>query len=143
MISNEELTLGSIDCVQPSGTSETSLCVLLAEDDKALRRYLEVVLERAGYKVEPAADGIEAMRILLSTRIDIVITDAVMPNLNGNQLCRFIRGSEVLANLPIVLLSALDRKNAGAETEQANAFLAKPVSPEDLLQTLAVLVRSE
>ena len=141
MISNEELTLGSIDCVQPSGTSETSLCVLLAEDDKALRRYLEVVLERAGYKVEPAADGIEAMRILLSTRIDIVITDAVMPNLNGNQLCRFIRSSEVLANLPIVLLSALDRKNAGAETEQANAFLAKPVSPEDLLQTLAVLVK--
>ena len=141
MISNEELTLGSIDCVQPAGTSETSLCVLLAEDDKALRRYLEVVLERAGYKVEPAADGIEAMRILLSTRIDIVITDAVMPNLNGNQLCRFIRSSEVLANLPIVLLSALDRKNAGAETEQANAFLAKPVSPEDLLQTLAVLVK--
>ena len=141
MISNEELTLGSIDCVQPAGTSETSLRVLLAEDDKALRRYLEVVLERAGYEVESAADGIEAMRILLSTRIDIVITDAVMPNLNGNQLCGFIRGSEVLANLPIVLLSALDRKNAGAETEQANAFLAKPVSPEALLQTLAVLVK--
>ena len=136
MISKKEITLGAINCVQPAGTSDTAPCVLLAEDDKALRRYLEVVLERAGYKVESAADGLEAMKILVSKRIDIVITDAVMPNLNGNQLCGFIRNSEPLANLPIVLLSALDRKNAGAEAEQANAFLAKPVSPEDLLQTL-------
>jgi CheY-like chemotaxis protein len=141
MISKEEI-LGSIDCVQPAGSSETSLCVLLVEDDRALRRFLEVVLERADYKVESAADGLEAMKILLSKRIDIVITDAVMPNVNGNQLCRFIRSSEPLSKVPIVLLSALDRKNAGPEAEQANAFLAKPVSPEDLLQTLAVLVRS-
>ena len=140
MISKEEINLGSINCVQPAGTSGSPLCVLLAEDDNALRRFLEVVLERAGYKVESAADGLEAMKILLSKRVDIVITDAVMPNVNGNQLCRFIRSSEPLANVPIVLLSALDRKNAGTEAEQANAFLAKPVSPEDLLQTLAAFV---
>lgn len=139
MISKEEIILGSINCVQPAGTSDTGLCVLLAEDDKALRRYLEVVLDRAGYTVESAADGLEAMKILLSKRIDIVITDAVMPNLNGAQLCRFIRSNDALKSLPIVLLSALDRRNTGPETEQANVFLAKPVSPEDLLQTLAVI----
>jgi len=141
MISKEEIILGSINCVQPAGTSAAAPCVLLAEDDKALRRYLEVVLERAGYTVESAADGLEAMKILLNTPIDIVITDAVMPNLNGAQLCRFIRSNEALASLPIVLLSALDRKNTGPETEQANAFLAKPVSPEDLLQTLTTVNR--
>ena len=141
MISKEEISLGSINCVQPAGSSEASLYILLVEDDRALRRFLEVVLERAGYKVESAADGLEAMKVLLSKRIDIVITDAVMPNVNGNQLCRFIRSSEPLSKVPIVLLSALDRKNAGSEAEQANAFLAKPVSPEDLLQTLAVLVK--
>jgi len=140
MISEEEISLTVVNRVQPTGTGGEDPCVLLAEDDKALRRYLEVVLERAGYQVESAADGLEAMKLLLSKRIDLVITDAVMPNLTGNELCRFIRSTRQLANLPIVLLSALDPKNAGAETEQADAFLAKPVSPEDLLRTIALVM---
>src|SRR5215208_7464028 len=65
--------------------------VLLAEDDRALRRYLEVVLRRAGYEVLPAADGLEAMKALLSTPVDAVVTDAVMPHLSGHELCRFLR----------------------------------------------------
>src|SRR5439155_22972563 len=55
-------------------------CVLLAEDDRALRRFLEVVLERAGYRVIPASDGLEAMKAALSAPIDVVVTDAMMPN---------------------------------------------------------------
>lgn len=138
MISEEEISLALVNRVQPTGTGgHTS--VLLAEDDKALRRYLEVILERAGYHVESAADGLEAMKVLLSKRIDLVITDAMMPNLTGNELCRFIRSTRQLAKLPIVLLSALDPKNAGPETEQADAFLSKPVSPEDLLHTIALV----
>ena len=139
MISQDKIALAAIDHVRRHEMDGTDTCVLLVEDDKALRRYLEVVLQRAGYRVESAADGLEAMKVLLNKRIDLVITDAVMPNLSGNELCRFIRGTKRLAELPIVLLSALDRKNAGAENDQADAFLAKPVSPEDLLQTLDVL----
>lgn len=138
MISEEEISLALVNHVQPTGTGANS-SVLLAEDDKALRRYLEVVLERAGYQVESAADGLEAMKVLLNKRIDLVITDAVMPNLTGNELCRFIRSTRQLAKLPIVLLSALDPKNAGADADLADAFLAKPVSPEDLLQTIALV----
>src|ERR1041385_4493611 len=108
-------------------------CVLLVEDDPALRRYLEVVLERAGYAVVSAGDGLEAMKFLLSTRVDVIVTDALMPNLDGYELCRFVRNSQHLAHLPIILLSALDPKNTTDESEQVNAFLAKPVSPEDLL----------
>ena len=54
MISEEEISLSVVNRVQPTGTGGEDACVLLAEDDKALRRYLEVVLERAGYKVESA-----------------------------------------------------------------------------------------
>ena len=63
----------------------TRVRVLLAEDDRALRRFLEVVLQRAGYDVIPAADGLEAMKIALSSNIDIVVTDAMMPNLSGHE----------------------------------------------------------
>jgi twitching motility two-component system response regulator PilH len=114
-------------------------CVLLAEDDPALRRYLQVVLERAGYRVFSAADGLEAMKFLLSATVDVVVTDAVMPNLDGYQLCRFMRGSKHLSHLPIVLLSALDPRDAVHEKEHVDVFLSKPVSPEDLLTRIVEL----
>ena len=112
--------------------------MLLAEDDPALKRYLEVVLERAGFDVVSASDGLEAMKLLLSNPVDIVVTDAVMPNLNGYELCRFVRSSQHLSHLPIVLLSALDAKNADAE--KVDVFLPKPVSPEVLLDCIAKLL---
>ena len=143
MISEDEITLSAINGLQPTRAMGQGGCVLLVEDDKALSRYLQVILERSGYSVESAADGLEAMKLLLSRNIDLVITDAVMPNLSGYELCRFIRSSGQLARLPIVVLSALEPKNAGAETDQADAFLAKPVSPEDLLQTLADVTREK
>src|ERR1044072_403839 len=115
---------------------EGAQCVLLVEDDPALRRYLEVVLQRAGYVVLTASDGLEAMKVLLTLQVDVIVTDALMPNLDGYELCRFVRNSDHLAHLPIILLSALDPRNTTDASEQVNAFLAKPVSPEDLLAIL-------
>ena len=115
---------------------EDSRCVLLVEDDPALRRYLEVVLQRAGHSVVSAGDGLEAMKVLLNERVDVIVTDALMPNLDGYELCRFVRNSEDLSHLPVILLSALDPKNSTDESEQVDAFLSKPVSPEVLLNQI-------
>ena len=139
MISPEELAL-------PAGTLPASKrlvrkgSVLLVEDTPALRRLLEICLGRAGYDVVSAADGLEAMNLLKTHKIDIVVTDAIMPNLNGYELCRFIRNNQPLSKLPIVLLSALDPHNE--EAEDTDAFLIKPVSPEDLLECVAALLRN-
>lgn len=114
--------------------------VLLVEDDKALRRYLEVTLERAGYEVLTAADGLEAMKLALSSAVNLVITDEVMPNLSGHELCRFLRNSPKLAQIPIVLLSGLERRASGGEEVLADAFLAKPVSAEKLKECVAGLL---
>ena len=99
----------------------------MAEDDRALRRFLEIVLQRAGYNVTTAADGLAAMKLVLSAPVDIVVTDEIMLNLSGHEFCRFIRNSPSPAHLPIVLLSALERK---IRREHANAFLPKPVSSD-------------
>ena len=133
MIRQEELEIAA----PPAKLPADHQCVLLVEDDPALRRYLEIVLQRAGYEVLTAGDGLEAMKFLLSDRVDVVVTDALMPNLDGYELCRFMRSSEHLSHLPIILLSALDQKNSTDEAEQVDAFLAKPVSPEDLLSRIA------
>ena len=114
-------------------------CVLLAEDDRALRRFLEVVLERAGYRVIPASDGLEAMKAALSAPIDVVVTDAMMPNLSGHEFCRFLRSSPALSHLPVILLSALERRETNGG-EQADAFLAKPVSGERLIECIEELL---
>jgi CheY-like chemotaxis protein len=132
----EMLKGNGLNSAQPH---EASRRVLLVEDDPALRRYLEVVLERAGYAVISASDGLEAMKSLLNTRVDVVVTDALMPNLDGYELCRFVRSSPHLSHLPIILLSALDPRNSTDESEQVDAFLSKPVSPEDLITCITEL----
>jgi CheY-like chemotaxis protein len=136
MITQEEnQTTLKPDTPLPNRQPSRSGCVLLAEDDQALRRYLEVVLQRAGYRVIAARDGVEAIKAAVTSSIDVVVTDAVMPNLDGNELCRFFRSSPNLSGIPIVLLSALERRE-DPKTQPVDAFLAKPVSPDDLLVCL-------
>jgi twitching motility two-component system response regulator PilH len=115
-------------------------CVLLVEDDRSLRRYLEVILKQEGYEVFVAADGLEAMKISLRSAVDVVVTDAIMPNLNGYELCRFLRNTPHLSHLGIVLLSGLDNADSRPEDLQADEFLAKPVKPEDLIASIERLL---
>jgi CheY-like chemotaxis protein len=115
--------------------------VLLVEDDRSVRRYLEVILRRAGYAVIPAADGLEALKAALSSTVDAVVTDMFMPHLNGQELCRFLRRHPKLAALPIVLLSGVERPDLpGENDERADAYLAKPVRPADLTGCIARLL---
>jgi CheY-like chemotaxis protein len=140
MMLQEDTSLPESNGAVPQAENGRRTRVLLAEDDRALRRFLEVVLERAGYKVLPAADGLEAMKIALSVPIDIVVTDAMMPNLSGHEFCRFLRNSQTLSHIPVVLLSALERKEPNQNAEQVDAFLSKPVSAESLIECIEKLL---
>jgi CheY-like chemotaxis protein len=136
----DKTSVSEMENVVAPGEGRIRARVLLAEDDKALRRFLQVVLERSGYKVLPASDGLEAMKLALSTRIDIVVTDATMPNLSGYEFCRFLRNSQTLAHLPVILLSAMERKDTTENPAQVDAFLAKPVSGESLIECIEELL---
>ena len=140
MITQQEIAIaGSEKRLAGTVAPTKAPCILLVEDDRSLRRYLEVVLRRAGYEVFVAADGLEAMCVVLRSAVDIVVTDAIMPNLNGYELCRFIRSTPHLARLPIVLLSALENKENG-QLARPDVYLAKPVSPEELIACLESLI---
>lgn len=140
MMVQEKISLPESDARLSQAESGRQTCVLLAEDDRALRRFLEVVLERAGYHVIPASDGLEAMKVALSSPIDVVVTDAMMPNLSGHEFCRFLRNSPALSHLPVIILSALERKDTTNDAEQADAFLSKPVSGESLIDCIEKLI---
>ncbi len=117
--------------------------VLLVEDDKALRRYLQVLLEQAGYEVVQAADGLEGMKLALASSVDIVVTDAMMPNLSGQEFCRFLRNSPSLSHIPIVILSGSEPQHGLTKRELADAFLSKPVSAAGLIECLQRLLRAK
>jgi CheY-like chemotaxis protein len=123
------------------GPAAACFTVLLAEDDRALRRYLEVVLRRAGYGVVAASDGLEAMKAALAGGVDAVVTDAVMPHLGGRELCRFLRRHPKLKGLPLILLSGSD--GADAAGCEADLHLSKPVRAEDLHACLARLLERD
>lgn len=126
-----------------SPDSEVTPRVLLVEDDKALRRYLQVLLEQAGYEVIQAADGLEGMKLALASSVDIVVTDAMMPNLSGQEFCRFLRNSPSLSHIPIVILSGSEPQHGFTSRELADAFLSKPVSATEFIDCLKGLLGRE
>ena len=135
----------SADLAQPAIVAgQRKGCVMLVEDDRSVRRYLEVTLERSGYEVITARDGLEAMKLALASPIDAVVTDAIMPHLSGQQLARFVRSNAKLASVPIVLLTGQENKAAAAAPDDLiDAFLYKPVKAEELTSCLASLLRND
>lgn len=141
MISREEVLYTGRYRTQSAETPRESRCILLAEDDRSFRRYLEIFLKRAGYEVISAVDGREALNILQAgAQVDVVMTDAIMPNLNGYELSRSLKNDPALSHLPIILLSALEPQDSKFEMTEVDAFLVKPVSNDELLNCLKSLV---
>lgn len=80
-----------------------------------------------------AGDGLEAMRLAFSNDISVVVTDAIMPHLSGQQLAAFIRNNPKLAKIPIILLTGQENKAAATTVDASiDAFLYKPVKADEL-----------
>ena len=124
-------------------STDSQPCVLLVEDDRSVRRYLEVTLQRSGYRVLTAEDGLEGMKVAMTSAIDVVVTDAIMPNLSGQQLAAFLRKNPKLSSIPIVLLTGQENGSASATADVTiDAFLYKPVKADDLKNCVGKLVKS-
>jgi DNA-binding response OmpR family regulator len=110
--------------------------VLLAEDDRFLRRAAEARLRRHGLEVLTAADGEEALRVARAEPLDLVLLDIVMPKLDGFEVLRLLKEDEATARVPVIILSNLgqERDVAQAKALGALAFLVKAhLSLQDLV----------
>ncbi len=108
--------------------------VLLAEDDLMQRELLAHVVRGHGYDVITVSDGDEALQHLRICEPDVVLSDIVMPGIDGLELCRIIKNDSSLSHIPVILLSALSEKHhmiKGIEAG-ANEFLTKPVDPQEV-----------
>ncbi|MEK7282351.1 MAG: response regulator [Acidobacteriota bacterium] len=116
---------------------------LIVEDSPTMRQLLVFSLRRLKEcRIVEAVDGVDALKKLTSERIDLVITDINMPMMDGLKLISLIRGNARTKSIPIIIVTT-----EGAEEDRkrglalgANAYIAKPIQPSDLLKAIAALL---
>ncbi|MFF5231637.1 SpoIIE family protein phosphatase [Dactylosporangium sp. NPDC000521] len=111
----------------------TAPTVMVVDDNTDMRDYIRGILE-ADYQIVEAADGMAALRLLRETQPDLVLTDVMMPELDGFGLVAALRADSTAALLPVVMLSARAGDEATVEGFDAGAddYLIKPFSPREL-----------
>jgi CheY-like chemotaxis protein len=117
-------------------------CVLIVEDDEAIRDTLRDVLETEGYRVESAANGREGLDMLEHTsRPCLVLLDLMMPVMSGGEFLAAIRASDETADLPVIVVTAWPDE-ASRVAAAAQGYVKKPISLEVLLENVARFCRS-
>jgi chemosensory pili system protein ChpA (sensor histidine kinase/response regulator) len=118
--------------------------VVLVDDSISVRKFVGRMLEKAGYRVKLAADGLEALEIVTQTRCDLVVTDLEMPRTNGYELLSHLRQDLQTRNIPVMVVTS----RAGAKhrdraiKEGAAAFLTKPVQEDQFIAAVGKLIGS-
>jgi two-component system chemotaxis response regulator CheY len=127
---------------QVDSSAAARLRILVVEDSSLVRLYYRGALEKAGYQVEQAINGIEAMEKVLVQPFDLAIVDVNMPKMDGLSFVRALRrGPPEIASLPALMITteAEARDMRDARAAGANFYLVKPVSEAALLRHAAVL----
>ena len=117
--------------------------IVIAEDDDEIRSFLEQELKQK-YEVKSCANGREALALVLKTKPDLLLSDIMMPEMDGNALCSTIKSNPQTNDIPVVLLTAKTReedKLEGLETG-ADAYIEKPFNMDILLRTIHNLIQS-
>ena len=109
--------------------------IMTADDSASVRQMVSFTLKQNGYDVIEAVDGKDALAKLQSTRVDMLITDLNMPNLDGIGLIRGARALITCKFIPIVMLTTESQDNKKAEGKAAGAtgWIVKPFKPEQLI----------
>ena len=121
----------------------TGKVVLLADDNADMRAYVRRLLEAQGCSVIGAADGEVALAILRERRPDLILTDVMMPNLDGFGLLRAVRSHPETASIPVIMLSARAGEEAEVEGLEAGVddYLVKPFAARELVARVSANIR--
>lgn len=116
--------------------------ILIVEDNKESRYLLEKLLQGCGHEITAATNGTEALEQALAQPPDMIVSDILMPKMDGFQLCHECKQNEQLKNIPFVFYTAtytLDEDKKFAMSLGVDAFILKPTEPDILIQMLSEL----
>ena len=116
--------------------------VLVADDDPDILLLITVTLERDGYEVVAARDGLGALKAAIECVPHLVLLDLMMPGLDGYEVTRRLRGERLTKDIPIVIVTAAAEEHQAARALEAgaDAYMKKPFSPRELLAKTASLI---
>jgi two-component system, chemotaxis family, chemotaxis protein CheY len=122
--------------------------ILIVDDSSSMRAVIKKVIKVSGFNVGnflEAADGIEALNILESDWVDLVLSDINMPNMNGLELISKMGEDDMLRSIPVVMVTteASDEKMKNAKELGAVGYIKKPFLPEDIKITLSGIMGEE
>ena len=119
-----------------------SKIILVVDDSASVRQVVGMTLRGAGYTVVEAGDGQEALNKLDGQKINLVISDVNMPNMDGISFLKEMKKNPNYKFTPVIMLTtegSEDKKNAG-QAAGAKAWVVKPFKPEQMLQAVAKLI---
>jgi len=116
--------------------------LVVVEDEPALQKVLQMRLQMEGFEVRTASDGEEALLLIREERPDLVLTDLMMPVMDGAELTRAIKRDPDLKSIPVLVLTALKEKREREHLMAAGAdgFAAKPYNSLELTARIRELV---
>ncbi|PWB31384.1 response regulator [Pseudomonas sp. SDI] len=114
--------------------------ILVVDDEYLITEILGFSLEDAGYRVQKAGDGKKALEILRAEPIDLLITDYMMPAMNGEELAQAVRANPALSNLPIILMSGAQANIGRMAPELFASVLDKPFDTDKLIAQVRELI---
>lgn len=119
--------------------------VLIVDDSQTLRQMLSELLKGQGIQVVEATNGLEAKEKIQASLPDLVITDLIMPLMNGYELCRWIKSEPAAQNIPVLVCTTKseDFDRYWGMRQGADAYITKPFHPPELLQTVKRLLRGD
>ena len=105
------------------------------DDSSTIRKLINYILRKKDYQITEAEDGIDALEKLINTKVDLVIADLNMPNMDGIELVKSLRNNFYYIDTPIIMLTTTRDENLRKTAYDAgvNLFLNKPIQPNILL----------
>lgn len=114
--------------------------ILIIDDEADLVRFMGYRLAVADFEPLTALNGKEGLRILNEKEIDLVITDIVMPEMDGYALCKHMKSSTTLARLPIIVSTAYPEREKEFRALGVEEYMIKPIGPQKLIDTIERLL---
>ena len=117
--------------------------ILIVDDDKPLIESMERLLRKKGYQVLTARDGEEALKLMETEQVTLVVTDYVMPFMDGAEMVRVIRNRYPQTPIPVIMVSSIRDEKSRMECYDAgvDVYLNKPVTPGELVTMIQHRIR--
>ena len=110
--------------------------VLIVEDDADLNAIVGAYAQLAGLRYRSALDGTSALRQAAEKRPALILLDLMLPDIDGFEVCRLLKSDARTADVPVMMLTALDQADARGRESQAVEYMKKPFDPDRLIAAI-------